>query len=51
MRTSLFRQEALDFRRATLVGSVLAARRLPMPRLAWLCAYAALALAALAAFG
>ena len=51
MRTSLFRQEALDYRRATLVGSVLDARRLPGRLVTGFAAAAALALAALGSFG
>lgn len=51
MRTSLFRQEALDARRVTLVGSTLMARRFPFRLATALSVLAALALVALCFFG
>jgi membrane fusion protein len=51
MRTSLFRQEALEARRVSLVGSTLMARRFPFRLATGLSALAALALVALCFFG
>ncbi|MDE2371784.1 MAG: HlyD family efflux transporter periplasmic adaptor subunit [Burkholderiales bacterium] len=51
MRTTLFRQEALDGQTTTMVGSLLAARRLPFGLVTALSVAAALALVALCVFG
>ena len=51
MRSSLFRQEALEARRVSLVGSTLIARRFPLRLATGLSVLAATALVALCCFG
>jgi membrane fusion protein len=51
MRPTLFRQEAIDAQRGTLVGAALARQRLPFALVSLLSAGAALALVALCLFG
>ena len=51
MRTTLFRQEAIDAQRGTLLGAALARQRLPFALVSLLSAAAALALLALCLFG